>query len=48
MAFFGFLIALVLFFHYKRRLRYYHRRQHAEETARMESTGAVSWPGPWC
>ena len=47
MAFFGFLIALVLFFHYKRRLRYYHRRQHAEETARMESTGAVSWHDEW-
>src|SRR5215467_3274043 len=38
MAFFGFFIALWLFLHYKRRLRYY-RRQHRVAGARL---GAVS------
>jgi signal transduction histidine kinase len=47
MAFFGFLIALLLFFHYRRRLRHYQRRYPAEEPTRTEAPGAVSWHEEW-
>jgi signal transduction histidine kinase len=48
MSFLGFIIALCLFFHYKRRLRHY-RREHRleEEDMYVGSTGAASWHEEW-
>jgi signal transduction histidine kinase len=47
MAFLGFLAALLLFFHYKRRLRYYRRRYRLEDERPMCPPGAVSWHAEW-
>src|SRR5215472_15563555 len=47
MAFLGFLIALVLFFHYKRRLRHYHRRHRFEDEMHFGSARAMSWHEEW-
>lgn len=46
MAFFGFLIAIVLFFHYRRRLRYYRDRYEVEESEGL-SAAAVRWHDQW-
>lgn len=46
MAFFGFLIALALFLHYRRRLRFYRRRYELEEGEPL-STAAVRWHDEW-
>lgn len=46
MAFFGFLIAVALFFHYRRRLRYYRDRYEVEEGEGM-SGAAVRWHDEW-
>jgi signal transduction histidine kinase len=46
MAFFGFLIAVALFFHYRRRLRYYSDRYEVEEGEGM-SGAAVRWHDEW-
>jgi signal transduction histidine kinase len=47
MAFFGFLIALALFFHFKRRLRYFRRAQQLEEDTRAEPSCTASWHQEW-
>jgi signal transduction histidine kinase len=47
MAFVGFFIALILFLHFMRRLRYYHRRYRCEQSSRVESPGTVSWHEQW-
>ena len=46
MAFIGFLIALALFLHYRRRLRYYHRRYELEEGDGLAAAGA-RWHDQW-
>ncbi|HXQ20397.1 MAG TPA: ATP-binding protein [Candidatus Acidoferrales bacterium] len=48
MPFFGFIIALVLFFHCKRRVEHY-RRQHRleDEDMHVGSEGAASWHEEW-
>jgi signal transduction histidine kinase len=47
MAFLGFLIALSLFCHYKRRLRHYRRRIDAEGDVPFGSASAASWHAEW-
>jgi len=49
MAFLGFLIALSLFCHYKRRLRLYRRRMHieGEGDTHFGSASAASWHEEW-
>src|ERR1700687_5263999 len=47
MAFCGFLIALWLFFHYKRRLQSYRRKYRLEDDMCGQPTGAVSWNSEW-
>ena len=47
MAFLGFLVALLMFFHYKRRLQHYRRRYHVEEDKPPCARGAVSWHDEW-
>ncbi len=46
MALFGFFIALILFFHYKRRLHAYRRRYRLDEDS-VSCSGAVSWHDQW-
>jgi len=43
----GFIIAVWLFFHYKRRLQYYRRQHRLDEDASIESTGAASCQAQW-
>lgn len=51
MAFFGFIIALVLFFHFKRRLKHYSRRYQAEErpatAVPAPASGQAEWQRQW-
>ncbi len=47
MPFFGFLIALFLFFHYKRRLQHYRRHHQLEDDMRAESPCTPSWHEEW-
>ncbi len=47
MAFLGFFIALMLFFHYKRRLRHYRRTYRLEDDVRVDGAGAVGCHGQW-
>ncbi|MFI5397499.1 MAG: ATP-binding protein [Candidatus Binatia bacterium] len=47
MAFFGFLIAVILFFHYKNRLRHYRRQHRLEDDMDSGLTGAASWHQQW-
>src|SRR5437773_7961009 len=47
MAFFGFLIALMFFCHYKRRLRHYRGQYRLEDEPRPESPGTASWNDQW-
>ena len=47
MAFFGFIIAVVLFMHYKRRLRHYRRRHPLEGDMSCPASRAVSWNDEW-
>jgi signal transduction histidine kinase len=47
MALFGFLIALLLFLHFKNRLRYYRRRCEIEERRPPCVPGVASWHEEW-
>jgi len=47
MAFFGFLIALFLFFHFKRRLQHYRNAYRLEEDVHADTTGAASCQVEW-
>jgi signal transduction histidine kinase len=47
MAFLGLIIALVLFFHYKRRLRHYRRTYRLEEDVVTDAASAAACPGHW-
>ena len=47
MALFGFLIALLLFFHYKNRLHRYQRRYRLEEDRKACSYKGASWHDEW-
>jgi len=47
MAFLGFLVALMLFFHYKRRVRHYRRTYRLEDDVRNDAAGAASCQGHW-
>lgn len=47
MAFLGFLVALFLFFHYKRRLQHYRRTYRLEEDVQSDVTGGAGCPGHW-
>ena len=47
MAFLGFLVALLLFFHYKRRLRHYRRTYRLEDDVRVDAVGGASCQGVW-
>ena len=47
MAFLGFLVAVLLFFHYKRRLRHYRRTYRLEEDVRVDATSAAGCQGQW-
>jgi signal transduction histidine kinase len=47
MALLGFIIALLLFFHYKRRLLHYHRRYRLDDSGPKCRTGAASWHEQW-
>src|SRR5262249_7537508 len=47
MAFFGFIIAACLFFHYKHRLQHYRRRHRLEDDMHVESTGPASCQAAW-
>jgi signal transduction histidine kinase len=47
MAFFGFLIAACLFFHYKHRLQHYRRQHRLEDDMHVESSGAASCQTEW-
>lgn len=47
MAFLGFLVALLLFFHYKRRLRHYRRAYRLEDDVRVDVAGAAGCQGAW-
>ena len=47
-AFFGFVIAVFLFFHYKNRLRHYRRQHRLEDDMHCDAkTGAASWHAEW-
>src|SRR5438552_682762 len=43
----GFIIAVCLFFHYKRRLQHYRRQHHLQEDLHTEPTGPVSCQAEW-
>jgi signal transduction histidine kinase len=43
----GLLIAVILFFHFKRRMRYYRRQHQLEDDVQFSPTGAVSWHEQW-
>src|SRR5690242_14803883 len=43
----GLLIAVVLFFHFKRRLQYFRRERQLENDVRCIPTGAASWNEEW-
>ncbi|HVO22701.1 MAG TPA: ATP-binding protein [Candidatus Margulisiibacteriota bacterium] len=47
MAFLGFLVALWLFFHYKRRLLHYRRTYRLEEDGRVGDAGMAGCAGHW-
>jgi len=47
MAFLGFLVALVLFFHYKRRVRHYRRTYRLEEDVRVDTVSGANCQGHW-
>jgi signal transduction histidine kinase len=47
MAFFGFLIALYLFFHYKRRLQYYRRQYRLDDDTRLHAPRGASCQEEW-
>jgi signal transduction histidine kinase len=47
MAFLGLIVALLLFFHYKRRLQRFRRQCRFEEDARRVAPGSVSWHDEW-
>ncbi len=47
MAFVGFLIAVALFVHFNRRVRYYRRRYQLEEQSSPPSACAPSWQTEW-
>ena len=50
MAFFGFLVALLLFFHYKRRLQHYRRTYRLEDDVRSDAAGTANcghWQHAW-
>jgi signal transduction histidine kinase len=43
----GLLIAVILFFHFKRRMRYSRRQHQLEDDVQFSPTGAVSWHEQW-
>jgi len=47
MAFFGFLVALMLFLHYKRRVQHYRRTYRLEDDVRSDAVGGASCQGHW-
>jgi len=47
MAFLGFLVALMLFFHYKRRVRHYRRSYRLEDDVRVDPVSGPSCHGQW-
>jgi signal transduction histidine kinase len=47
MALLGLLIALILFFHFKRRSQTYRRQHRLEDDVQFSPTGAVSWHEEW-
>jgi len=47
MAFFGFIIAVMLFMHYNRRLRHYRRRHQLEDEMPHCASRTVSWHDEW-
>ncbi len=47
MAFFGFIIAVALFIHYKNRLRHYRHQHHLDDEGQDGMTGATSWHDEW-